>query len=174
MARSPALLITSNGADFAESQRSYARRWRGDDDGLGGHLRQPAVPMRLRGIEVHAVALVQNVFFLVVEDGQTTFDYMNQFSALMKVLGYFACAAHWELGQICLDAFFLGGERQAFKEKGGFGRSCPFRELDSFLRTHDREQSPALLVPKKVLHANIENHGDTSQRGQGGDQLAVL
>ena len=66
---------------------------------------------------------------------------MDQFGSVMEMLRYFILFAFRELGEVCLDAFFLRGISQALEEKGGLDGVRPVRKPDSFIGAYDREQS---------------------------------
>src|ERR1035438_4453507 len=101
------------------------------------------------------------------------FQQMNKLRALVEVFHDLFGSAFWKFGHIGLDAFILRRESQTLKEIGRFGRVGALGEADALTVPNDRKQPFPLLVAEEMIQADVENHGDSSQRRQSGNEFAI-
>ncbi len=102
------------------------------------------------------------------------FEHEEEFRALVEVLRRLSLAALREFGHVGLQALVLRGERQALEEVGGFGRIGTVGEAQALGGAYDGEGFPAAPVAEEIFQAQVEDHGDACQRGQGRHQFPVF
>ena len=146
----------------------------GGDEGAGGGFREAAVGVGLGGVEVGAVAGVEDVFFLFIVDGEAAFEDEDKFGSVVEVFGGVLAAAFGEFGEVGLERFVLGGEGEVLEKVGRFDGVGTVREADALGGANDGEELAVFLIAEEMVEADVEDHGDAGEGGKRGDELAVF
>lgn len=130
--------------------------------------------MRLEGVEIDAVASVQHVILILVAHVEAALHHIDELGAGVNMVGHFDLFSLGEFGEVRLGPLVLGGVGEALEEEGGAGGIGTIGELHAFAGADDVEHAVFAAIGEEVIDADIEDHGDAGEGGEGRDELAIL
>lgn len=130
--------------------------------------------MRFGGIEIHAVAGVEQVLFAFEAQREGAFENEEEFGAIMKVFLHVSSLAEGKLGNVGLEAFSLRPEGETLEKVGGLRSVGTVRKAQAFGASHEGEGLLAAAVAEEVIETNVEDHGNPRQRRERGKEMSIF
>src|SRR5579883_676552 len=147
---------------------------RSHDDGSNGAWGHATVRVRLRRVEVDAVARAKQMRLILERDFQSAVEYVHKFRAVVSMRRDLLHVPLGELRDVSLQALLLRRVGQALKEVRRFRVVRPVGKTDPLPFTNHQEELALPLVREEVVEAHIKNHADAGKRRQRRGEFPVL